>query len=96
MQDPYMILQRAAFNVRLCILFYQGFTKTKDLLYYTDNSDIQCLPATAMTHSGSTACPASSINTWVKWPMGIPPDTSLKTKTHSSHTTLVNSKMFML
>lgn len=40
-------------------------------------TDAQLLPATAMMHSGSTACPASSTKMWVKWPRGIPPDTSL-------------------
>lgn len=56
-------------------LFYQSLTKKT---YCSDNSDIQHLPATVMRHSGSTAWPPSSTKTWVKWPTGIPPDTSLK------------------
>lgn len=40
-------------------------------------TDAQLLPATAMMHSGSTAWPASSTKMWVKWPTGIPPETSL-------------------
>lgn len=51
------------------------FSKWK--YYNTIMTDSQLLPATAMMHSGSTAWPASSTKMWVKWPTGIPPETSL-------------------
>lgn len=39
---------------------------------------LSSLPANGTTHSVSTACPASSTNTWVKWPSGMSPETSLQ------------------
>lgn len=78
-------------NMPLFLTLSSRFHQNKRL----DNLDNQYLPAMAITHSGSTAWPPSSTKTWVKWPTGIPPDTSLKTETHSRDFTIAICKCNM-
>lgn len=52
--------------------------KTSSIQVRKTHCHLFSVPANGTKHSVSTACPASSTNTWVKWPAGMFPVTSLQ------------------